>query len=94
VREAKFFPLRMDFSGYNQIQIKTEDQHKKDFIFPWGTFAYRKMSFSLKKAGATFEHAMTFSFHDIKHIVKDYHDDLVSHSCKREDHVTHLRIIF
>jgi hypothetical protein len=52
------------------------------------------MSFRLKKAGATFEHAMNFSFHDIKHIVEAYDDDLVAHSCKREDHVTHLRLIF
>jgi hypothetical protein len=28
------------FSGYNQIQIKPEDQHKMTFICPWGTFAY------------------------------------------------------
>ena len=43
------------FSGYNQIQIKSEDQHKNAFICPWGTFAYRKMPFGLKNAGATFQ---------------------------------------
>ena len=33
--------LFMDgFSGYNQIQIKPEDQHKIAFICPSGTFAY------------------------------------------------------
>ena len=42
------------FSGYNQIQIKPEDKHKTTFIFPWGTFAYRKMPFDLKNTGATF----------------------------------------
>ena len=31
------------FSGYNQIQIKPEDQHKTAFICPWGMFAYQKM---------------------------------------------------
>ena len=37
--------LFMDvFSRYNQIQIKTEDQHKMDFICPWGTFAYKNFS--------------------------------------------------
>ena len=38
-----------DFFGYNHIQIKPEDQHKTAFICPWGTFAYRKMPFGLKK---------------------------------------------
>jgi hypothetical protein len=66
------------FSGYNQIQIKPEDQHKTKFICPWCTFAYRKMSFGLKNAGATFQRAMYFSFHDLKHIVEAYLDDLAS----------------
>jgi hypothetical protein len=34
------FSFMDGFSGYNQIQIKPEDQHKMAFICPWGTFAY------------------------------------------------------
>jgi hypothetical protein len=49
------------FSGYNQIQIKPEDQHKMEFICPWGTFAYRKMPLGLKKIGETFQRSMTLS---------------------------------
>jgi hypothetical protein len=78
------------FLGYNQIQIKPEDQHKMTFICPWGTSAYRKMSFGLKNARATFQHAMTFAFHDLKHIFETYLDDLAAHSRKRVDHATHL----
>jgi hypothetical protein len=81
------------FSGYNQIQIKPEDQHKTAFICPWGTFTYQKMPFGLKNVGATFQWAMSFSFHDLKHIVEAYLDDLASRSCKRVDHPTHLRLI-
>jgi hypothetical protein len=66
------------FSGYNQIQIKPEDQHKTAFTCWWGTFAYRKMPFGLKNAGATFQQDMSFSFHDLKHIDEAYLDDLVS----------------
>jgi hypothetical protein len=84
------FLFRDGFSGYNQIQIKHEDQHKISFIYPWGTFTYRKMPFSLKNVGATFQQAMSFSFHDLKHIVKDYLNDLVSRYHKRFDHTTHL----
>ena len=43
------------FYGYNQIQIKPNDQHKTAFIFPWGTFAYRKMPFGLKNTRAMFQ---------------------------------------
>jgi hypothetical protein len=48
------FSFMDGFSGYNQIQIKPEDQQKMEFICTWGTFAYRKMPFGLKNAGATF----------------------------------------
>jgi hypothetical protein len=58
------------FSGYNQISILPADQHKTTFICPWGTFAYRKLPFGLKNVGATFQHTMSYSFHDIKHIVQ------------------------
>jgi hypothetical protein len=67
-----------DFLRYNQIQIKLEDQHKMAFICPWGTFAYRKMPFGLKNVGATFQWAMSFSFHNLKNIVEAYLDDLAS----------------
>jgi hypothetical protein len=87
---CKAFSFMDGFSGYNQIQIKLEDQHKTTFICPWGTFSYRKMSFGLKNDGATFQRAMSFAFHDLKHIVEVYLDDLASRSCKRANHPTHL----
>jgi hypothetical protein len=91
---SEVFSFMDGFSGYNQIQIKPKDQHKTKFVFPWGTFAYRKMPFDLKNVEATFQCTMTFSFHDLKHIVKSYLNDLAAHSHKRVDHVTHLRLVF
>ena len=67
---ANLFSFMDEFSGYNQIQIKPEDQHKTAFIGPWGTFAYQKIPFGLKNAGATFQRAMTLIFHDLKSIIK------------------------
>jgi hypothetical protein len=64
------------------------------FFFPWGTFMYRKMHFGLKNVGATFQPTVSFTFHDLKHIVKVYLDDLASHSRKRYDHPAHIRLIF
>jgi hypothetical protein len=91
---SKAFYFMDGFLEYNQIDIKPEDQHKMTFICLWGTFAYQKMPFDLKITRATFQRAMTFSFHNIKHIVESYLDDLTSHSHKRVDHSTHLRLFF
>ena len=74
------FSFMDGFSGYNQIEILPSDQHKTAFIFPWGTFAYKKLPFGLKNDGAMFQHAMSYVFHDIKHIVELYFDDLLAHS--------------
>ena len=80
----KIFSFMDSFSGYSQITIRPEDQHKTSFIFPWGTFAYKKMPFGLKNAGATFQRAMSYAFHDIKKIIEAYLDDLAAHSRDRK----------
>ena len=49
------FSFMDGFFGYNQMEILPVDQHKTTFIFPWGTFAYRKLPFGLKNVGATFQ---------------------------------------
>jgi hypothetical protein len=90
---SEVFSFMDGFLGYNQIEIKPEDQHKMEFICPWGTFSYRKMYFDLKNVGATFQCVMTFSFHDLKDIVEAYLDDIDTHSCKREDHSKHLWLV-
>jgi hypothetical protein len=92
--DCEAFSFMYSFLGYNQIQIKPEDQHKTTFICPWDKFVYRKMPFGLKNAGATFQQAMSFDFHDLNHIVEAYLYDLASRYCKRTDHPTHLRLIF
>ena len=74
------FSFMDGFSSYNQIEILPSDQHKTAFIFPWGTFSYNKLPFGLKNARATFQRAMSYAFHNIKHIVEPYLDDLPAHS--------------
>jgi hypothetical protein len=66
---SEIFSFMDDFFGYNQINILPADQHKTDFIYSWGNFAYRKLPFGLKNVGVTFQCAMSYTFHDIKHIV-------------------------
>jgi hypothetical protein len=87
---SEIFSLMDGFSGYNQINIAPEDQHKTAFICPWGTFTYRKLPFGLKNTGATFQRAMSYAFHDIKHIFQPYLDDFPTHSLRRVDHLDHL----
>ena len=54
---CQIFSFMDGFSGYNQIDILPQDQYKTSFICPWGIFAYRKLPFGLKNAGATFQRA-------------------------------------
>jgi hypothetical protein len=93
-RGSVIFSFMDGFSGYNQIDILPADKHKTTFIYPWGTFSYRKLPFGLKNASATFQRAMSYAFHDIKHIAESYLDNLPTHSLNRSDHIDHLRAIF
>jgi hypothetical protein len=91
---SEIFSLMDGFSSYNQINILLADQHKTAFIFPWGTFAYRKLPFGLKNVGVSFQRAMSYAFHGIKHIIQPYLDDLPMHSMRCQDHSAHLQTIF
>ncbi|RDX83561.1 Retrovirus-related Pol polyprotein from transposon 17.6, partial [Mucuna pruriens] len=53
------------FSGYIQIHIALEDQHKTTFTFRFGTFAYTRMPFGLCNALSTFQCCMTSIFLDL-----------------------------
>ncbi|KAH9770116.1 hypothetical protein KPL71_012262 [Citrus sinensis] len=58
-------PNIRQFMGYNQIAIAPEDQKKTTFTCPYGTFAFRRMSFGLCNALATFQRCMMSIFSDI-----------------------------
>ena len=63
------------FSGYNQISVEPEDQHKIYCITPWGTY---RMPFGLINVGATFQRLMHHSFADFNNkIIVMYLDDLI-----------------
>ncbi|RDX62390.1 Retrovirus-related Pol polyprotein, partial [Mucuna pruriens] len=53
------------FSGYMQIHIAPEDQHKTTFTCPFGTFAYTSMPFGLCNAPSTFQRCMMSIFSDL-----------------------------
>ncbi|CAM8959623.1 unnamed protein product [Rhodiola kirilowii] len=60
-----YFCFLDGFSGYNQIPIAPEDQEKTTFTCPFGTFAFRRMSFGLCYAPGTFQRVVTSIFSDM-----------------------------
>ena len=43
------------YFGYNQIAIHPDDQEKTTFTCPYGTFAFRRMSFGICNAQVHFK---------------------------------------
>jgi hypothetical protein len=71
-----FFCFLDGYSGYHQILIYPDDQSKTIFTCPYGTYAYRRMSFSLCNAPASFQRCMMSIFFDmIEEIMKVFMDD-------------------
>jgi ribonuclease HI/transposase InsO family protein len=95
VTGSKIMSMLDGFSGYNQVLVKKEDQNKTTFTTPWGTFEYLRMPFGLLNAGATFQRAMDYAFHELMgKIIEIYQDDLTVFSKERDDHISHLRQVF
>jgi hypothetical protein len=60
-----FFYFLDGYSGYQQILIHPDDQSKTTFTCPYETYAYRRMSFGLCNAPASFERCMMSIFSKI-----------------------------
>jgi hypothetical protein len=81
-------------ASYNQIFMAPEDINKTAFRVPGavGLFKYVVMTFGLKNAGATYQRAMNYIFHDlIGKWVEIYNDDVVVKSASVEGHLEDLR---
>ena len=64
------------FSGYFQICIALEDQHKTTFTCPFSTYAYRKMPFDLYNALGTSQGCIMSIFTDLlEHCIEVFMDD-------------------
>jgi hypothetical protein len=81
-------------TGYNQIFMASEYINKTAFRVPGavGLFEYVVMTFGLKNAGATYQRAMNYIFHDlISKLVEIYIDDVVVKSALVEGHLGDLQ---
>jgi hypothetical protein len=64
------------YSGFMQIPIHPNDQHKTAFTCPYSTFAYRRRPFGLCNAPASFQRCMMAVFSEfIEEIVEVFMDD-------------------
>ncbi|GKA22947.1 transposon ty3-I gag-pol polyprotein [Tanacetum coccineum] len=61
----KFYFFLDRYFGYNQIPIYPDDQAKTTFTCPYGTFAFRRMSFGLCNTPATFQQCIMSIFSDM-----------------------------
>jgi hypothetical protein len=83
------------YSGYHQTALKEEDQIKTSFITPFGTYAYKTMSFGFKNVGATYQRAIQMCFADQLHRnVEAYVDDVVIKTRKPDDLIADLEETF
>jgi hypothetical protein len=79
------------YSGYHQITIHPDDQSKTTFTCPYGTFAYRRMSFGLCHAPASFQRCMLAIFSDlIEKVVEVFMDDFSIYDKTFEDCLANL----
>ena len=89
-----FYCFLDGYSGYFQIEIVVEDQEKTTFISPLGTYAYRRMPFSLCNAPATFQRCMLSIFSDmVQCIIEVYMDDITIYGGSFEECLINLQTV-
>jgi hypothetical protein len=79
------------YSGYHHIPIHSDDQSKTTFTCPYGMFVYRRMSFGLCNAPASFQRCMMAIFSDlIEKVMEVFTDDFSVYGKTFEDCLAYL----
>jgi len=89
-----FFCFLDVYSRYHRISIHPDDQSKTTFTCPYGTYAYRRMSFGLCNPPASFQHCMMSIFSDmIEKIMEVFMDDFTIYGTTFDDCLENLDIV-
>ncbi|RVW89163.1 Retrovirus-related Pol polyprotein from transposon 17.6 [Vitis vinifera] len=94
VSSHPFYCFLDGYSGYFQIEIDVEDQDNTTFTCPFGTYAYRRMPFSLCNASATFQRCMLSIFSDmVERIMEVFMDDITIYGGTFEECLVNLEAV-
>jgi hypothetical protein len=82
------------YSGYHQILLHLDDHSKTTFTCPYGTFPYRRMSFGLCNALASFHRCMMAIFSNlIELVIELFMDNFSVYGKTFEDCLANLDIV-
>ena len=85
-----FFCFLDGYSRYHQIPIHPNDQSKTTFTCPYGTYAYRRMSFELCNPLASFQWCMSIFSDMIEKIMEVFMDDFTVYGKTFDDCLENL----
>ena len=83
-----------EYSVYNQIVITLKDQVKTTFTCPYGNYAFKRISFKLCNAPATFQRCMMTIFANlIKNIMEVFMDNFSVFGCSFDNCLDNLGVV-
>ena len=78
-------------SGYHQLEVAEEDQHKTAFITPFGCFEFLRLPFGLSNSPATFVAALDIVLAGLQYVdCIAYLDDIIIFAKTFEEHMQKL----
>ena len=90
----KFFSTLDLLSGYHQIKLRKEDQHKTAFTTGRGLYEYSRVPFGMMTSGAAMQYAIERVLGELNgRICQTYIDDIIVYGRSEEEHDKNLDIV-